>query len=81
MALRPPAIQAHIVTNRYLAILKNDTPRAFVRDLPFLVMWDLAVWGWLALRSPRTLVLVWRQRRLLGRALAKRRALRARAEA
>ena len=81
MALRPPAIQAHIVKNRYLAILKNDTPWAFVRDLPFILMWDLAVWGWLALRSPRTLVLVWRQRRLLGRALAKRRALRARAEA
>jgi GT2 family glycosyltransferase len=75
MTLRPPAIQAHIVKNRYLAILKNDTLWTFVRDLPFILAWDLTLWGWLLVRSPRTLPLVWRQRHLIGRAFAKRRAL------
>jgi GT2 family glycosyltransferase len=76
MTRRPPAIQAHIVKNRYLAMIKNDSPAAFVRDLPFILGWDIVLWGWLALRSPATLALLWRQRHLLGRAFAKRRALR-----
>jgi GT2 family glycosyltransferase len=76
MTRRPPVIQAHIVKNRYLAMIKNDSPAAFLRDLPFILFWDALLWGWLALRSPATLVLLWRQRHLLGRAFAKRRALR-----
>lgn len=77
MARRPPEVQAHIVKNRYLAMIKNDTPRSFLVDLPFIVAWDLALWGWLVLRSPKTLRCLWGHRGAIGRALVKRRTLRA----
>lgn len=78
LARRPPAIQAHIVKNRYLGIIKNESPRAFLRDLPFILAWDIAIWGWLIVRAPRAIPLLWGHRRLLGSAFAKRRALQGR---
>jgi len=81
MARRPPAIQAHIVKNRYLAMLKNDSPASFILNLPFILAWDLLLWGHLMLRSPRAIPLLWGHRRLVGRALRDRRLLRDRAAA
>jgi GT2 family glycosyltransferase len=79
MTRRPPAIQAHIVKNRYLTMLKNESPASFAINLPFILAWDLALWSWLIVRTPRTLPILWGHRALLRRALDKRRALRARA--
>jgi len=78
MARRPPQIQAHIVKNRYLAMIKNETPGTFLANLPFILAWDLALWGWLAIFSPATILMTWRHRGMLRRAFAKRRALSAR---
>ncbi|HKY32179.1 MAG TPA: glycosyltransferase family 2 protein [Candidatus Polarisedimenticolia bacterium] len=76
---RPPAIQAHIVMNRYLAMIKNERPGSFLVNLPFILAWDAVVWAWLLLFSPRTLPILWERRGLIARAWRKRRALRARA--
>ncbi len=73
MARRPHAIRAHIVKNRYLMILKNDRPGAFLRDLPFILSWELVQWGWLLLASPGTLPYLWRSRGLFARVLRRRR--------
>ena len=81
MARRPAAIQAHIVKNRYLAMLKNDTPLSFLLNLPFILAWDVMLWGHLVLRSPEAIPILWSHRRLLGRALRDRRLLRQRAAA
>ena len=72
MARRPHPVRAHIVKNRYLMIIKNDTPGALLRDLPFVLAWEAAQWGWLLLASPRTLPHLWRMRGTLGRALRRR---------
>jgi GT2 family glycosyltransferase len=73
MARRPPEIRAHIVKNRYLMILKNDTPWAFVRDLPFIAAWEAVQWGFLIFAAPSTLPHLWRMRGALGRAWRRRR--------
>jgi len=78
MMRRPPAIQAHIVKNRYLAMIKNESPGSFALNLPFILAWDLALWSWMILRAPRALPILWGHRALLRRAFGKRRILRAR---
>jgi len=78
MLRRPPQIQAHIVKNRYLAMIKNETAAAFVVNLPFIMCWDLFLWSCLILFSPSTIPVLWRHRGLLPRAWRKRRALVAR---
>jgi len=79
MARRPPHIQAHIVKNRYLAMIKNETVGSFLANLPFILAWELVLWSWLLMFSPSTVPILWGHRRLIGRALEKRRALRRRA--
>ena len=79
MTRRPPQIQAHIVKNRYLAMIKNETPGSFLVNLPFILGWELVLWAWLIMFSPATVPILWGHRGLIGRALRKRRALRSRA--
>lgn len=78
MTRRSPAIQAHIVKNRYLTMIKNESAGSFALNLPFILAWDLALWSYLIVFAPRTLPILWRHRGLLRRAFDKRRALRAR---
>lgn len=49
----PDPILYHAVKNRYLAMIKNDTPGAFLRDLPWIAGREALLWGYLALRRPR----------------------------
>ena len=67
-----PEIQFHIVKNRYLAILKNDTLAAYLRDLPFILTRDLFLMGYLLIRRPSVIYRLFRERRLFRRALEKR---------
>ena len=78
MTRRPPAIQAHIIKNRYLTMIKNESAGSFALNFPFILAWDLALWSYLIVFAPRTLPILWRHRGLLRRALDQRRALRAR---
>ena len=79
MAHRPPHIQAHIVKNRYLAMLKNEAILSFMTNLPFILPRDIQIWIYLLFFSPATIPILWRQRGLLARALRKRRAMPSRA--
>ena len=79
MTRRPPHIQAHIVKNRWLAIVKNEAPGSFLAHLPFILAWDLVIWLYLLIFSPATVPILWGHRHLLRRALGKRRAIRSRA--
>lgn len=73
-AARPAWLSAHIVKNRYLAMLRHDRVGAVLSDLPWILGRDLALWSVLLVRRPRALALVVRHRAAFGRALAKRRA-------
>ena len=70
---RSPEVRFHAAKNRYLTILRNDTPGAYLRDLPFILARDLALAGILLLTSPRVLPRLWRERSLLRGALDRRR--------
>jgi len=70
---RSPEIRYHIVKNRYLTILRNDTVGAYVCNLPFVWGRDIATFVLLLLSSPTVLLRLWRHRELFAAALEKRR--------
>ena len=70
---RSPEIRYHIVKNRYLTILRNDTVGAYVRALPFVWGRDIATFVLLLVSSPSVLLRLWRQRGIFSDALDKRR--------
>jgi GT2 family glycosyltransferase len=70
---RSAEIRFHVVKNRYLTILRNDTPGAYLRDLPFILGRDLALMALLLLTSPGVLVRLGREWAAFRGALAKRR--------
>lgn len=45
--------QARAIANRYLVILKNETWRTLLPDLPFIVASDLPRWLYITVRTPR----------------------------
>jgi GT2 family glycosyltransferase len=69
---RRPEIRFHIVKNRYLTILRNDTPGGYLAALPFIWGRDLATLALLLLTSPGVLARLWRERALFRGALRKR---------
>jgi GT2 family glycosyltransferase len=70
---RGPEIRFHIVKNRYLTILRNDTPGGYIANLPFIWGRDAATLGLLLVTSPGVLVRLWREREIFRRALSHRR--------
>ena len=70
---RSPEIRFHAVKNRYLAILRNDSMAAYLRDLPFIWARDLATLLLMAATSPSVLARLWRERELFRGALERRR--------
>ena len=73
MLRRPAEIRYHVVKNRYLTILKNDTLRDYLANLPFIAARDLATLILLACTSPSVLWRLWRGRRLFRETLRERR--------
>ncbi len=70
---RPPEVRFHVAKNRYLTILRNDTPRDYLVNLPFVLARDLGMIGLLLLTSPGVLLRLWRERGLFRLALERRR--------
>jgi hypothetical protein len=73
MLRRPPELRYHIVKNRYLTILRNDTRRGYLANLPFVLARDVAVAAALLLTSPGVLLRLLGSRSLFAAALEKRR--------
>lgn len=72
---RSEVIRRHSFKNRYLELIKNEQPLAFLRDLPFILPVEAARLGW-ALLGERALLGAYRDAfRLAGRAYRKRRIL------
>jgi GT2 family glycosyltransferase len=70
---RSAEVRFHVAKNRYLTILRNDTPGAYLRDLPFILGRDLVLAAILLLTSPRVLLRLRRERAVFRGALEKRR--------
>ncbi|MCP3979086.1 MAG: glycosyltransferase family 2 protein [bacterium] len=65
---RSPEVRFHVVKNRYLCLLRNESAGGYLAHLPFIWARDLATLGLLALRSPGVLGRLWSARGLLGEA-------------
>jgi GT2 family glycosyltransferase len=69
---RSAEIRYHIVKNRYLTILRNDTPGGYLANLPFIWGRDAATLALLLATGPGVLARIWRARGLFREALRKR---------
>jgi GT2 family glycosyltransferase len=72
MLARGPEVRFHVVKNRYLTILRNDTLGGYLANLPFIWARDLAT-CLLLLASPSVLPRLWRARSAFRGALERRR--------
>ncbi len=54
-ARKSPEIRFHILKNRYLTMMKNDTLAGFLLHFPAILAKDVGLLGYTALRSPRVL--------------------------
>jgi GT2 family glycosyltransferase len=70
---RGPEVRFHVAKNRYLTILRNDTARDYLLNLPWIWARDLATLGLLLLGSPAVLARLWKSRALFRQALERRR--------
>jgi hypothetical protein len=70
---RGPEIRFHVLKNRYLTILRNDTVARYLANLPFILGRDLTVLGMVLVTSPGVLVRLWRERKVFSGALERRR--------
>jgi len=73
MARRPPEIRAHILKNRYLMMIKNETAAGFLLNLPFILAWEAVQWAYVLLASPSVLPRLWRMRGAFAQAWRRRR--------
>jgi GT2 family glycosyltransferase len=48
---------AHLIKNRYLTIIKNETGLSFLLHLPFVALYDLFMWSYVFICSPRQITL------------------------
>lgn len=45
-------LQAHLVKNRYLVLIKNESLRGFLLYLPLIFLYDLVIWGYILFFKP-----------------------------
>jgi hypothetical protein len=45
-----------LIRNRYITIIKNDSICNFMRDLPFILLYDIKVWLFIVFLAPRTIL-------------------------
>ena len=70
---RSAVIRYHVLKNRYLTILRNDTVAGYVGNLPFVLGRDLALLGLVLVTSPAVLGRLWSERAVFRGAMEKRR--------
>jgi len=68
-----PDVRFHIVKNRYLTILRNDTLTGYLGNLPFILGRDIVTLLLLLVSSPGVLARLWRERAIFRQARRKRR--------
>jgi len=74
---KPPAIQRHIIKNRYLTLLKNASFREVMHGLPALVKFEVLLWGYILCVRPSLLRALFDLFRLFPETLRKRRMIQA----
>ena len=76
-----PSVVRHSFKNQYLAMIKNERPIPFLKDLPVILAREILRLGSVLLREPGLLLGYFDALKLAPRALAKRRVIQRRAAA
>jgi GT2 family glycosyltransferase len=71
-------VERHNYKNRLLMIIKNDSPRSYMRNLPGIAITEFMKGGALLVRCPRALLSLFEVAKLLPRTLKKRRVIQSR---
>jgi len=71
-----PELKASLVKNRYMTILKNDSPRDFIINLPWIAGYEIKLWSYLVFFNPCLIPGIIKNMNCLRTALRKRRELR-----
>ena len=66
-------VRFHIVKNRYLTIMRNDSVAGYCANIPFIWARDLGTFALLLVTSPVVLLRLWRSRHVFAQARGKRR--------
>ncbi len=69
----PPRLRFHVVKNRWLTLIRNETVAGLLAHLPFILARDAVTLAVLALTSPGVLARLWRERAVFRRARELRR--------
>ena len=72
LASLPDTLKAKVLVNRWMTIIKNDRPLDFLLNLPFILLYDIKVWAYLALFAPGAIPLFLRDLKLLRLAWRRR---------
>jgi len=70
---RTPDVRFHVVKNRWLTLLRNETAAGFLGHLPWILARDAATLALLGATSPAVLGRLWRERRVFAQAWEGRR--------
>ena len=70
------ALHYDLLKNRYLTVIKNDSLPRFLLNLPFIVLYDIASWGFVLLFRPKLIKMVFSKRIPFATAFRKRKILR-----
>jgi hypothetical protein len=70
---RSAEVRYHVIKNRYLCILRNDTVAGYLLNLPFIAGRDLTLLAMTLVSSPSILGRLWQARSLFRVALERRR--------
>ncbi len=46
-------LQTDLIKNRYLAIIRNESPLKFIAHLPLMLLYDFTVWAYILMFNPR----------------------------
>jgi GT2 family glycosyltransferase len=65
-------MKARLMMNRYMTMLKNDRPKDTLINFPFIMAYDMKVWAYVALFSPRAIPIFLRNMKDLRRAWRRR---------
>jgi GT2 family glycosyltransferase len=66
-------VRFHVVKNRYLTIVRNDSVAGYCSNIPFIWARDLGTLALILVTSPTVLARLWRARHAFAQAKAKRR--------
>lgn len=67
-----PEYKLMLLRNRYSTIIKNDTLRDFLRDFPFILIYDFSLWLYLLFFEPGVIIRFLKDLRFMKRAWEKR---------